>query len=571
MGEEIGAPPARNAALAGWGRAAPWAVGTAVAGWAVGVLAVLLARAGAGGRAPFGETLRSGGLLFLWFQRVPVAFDPAGTPTSLRSLGAFSPSVTVGLLLGTAGVVALLALGGRSVAEHAGGPWWMRTLHGAKVAVPYAITVAVVAGLTETPIALGRPARLLGFPAAGAVARPAAGWALVSALAIAALAGLSGGAASASEGRWPLRRWERRARAAVAGGWRMLALGLVFAFVGLLALAAAEPRLARLYVDGMFSGGATRGLALLAFNLLVLPDMAVWLLSPAMGSCVTFSATFVPVAAHAATTASTTCVISFRYLPVHPLADLGFGPGGSHGGAPLLATPSAGYLLLMLVPATAVVVGGWLAAGRARAEGRAEGAVVGAMSGVVFALLALVAAALSAVAVHIAAPGTLPASALALRLGPDVLTTGVLALLWGLAGGAIGGAVRRPPAVFAWLPAAGEAPVTAGQVAPATEEAPPATEEAPPPTEEAGAPATEEAGAPAVSGPGEAPPPGGDAEDQEHQQEADPHPTEDDAGDGEPAPALDAGGGVDVTFREVAEDEGQGRADPPEPEDAEHE
>src|SRR5207247_1634237 len=61
--------------------------------------------------------------------------------------------------------------------------------------------------------------------------------------------------------------WIRRVRAAVAGGWWMLALGLLLSFAGLLVLAAVKPDATHAYFKSSFNGGADNGAATIAANL----------------------------------------------------------------------------------------------------------------------------------------------------------------------------------------------------------------------------------------------------------------------------------------------------------------
>jgi hypothetical protein len=85
-----------------------------------------------------------------------------------------------------------------------------------------------------------------------------------------------------------------------------------------------------------------------------------------------------------------------------------------------------------------VVLGGRYAA-RKRARIKGEAIAMGAASGVVFAVLVVVGSWLASVSVAISSPvGGLPANA-SVVIGPVVVTAGLLALAWGVLGGALGG------------------------------------------------------------------------------------------------------------------------------------
>src|SRR4029450_3372122 len=103
------------------------------------------------------------------------------------------------------------------------------------------------------------------------------------------LAGFAGGVRSAGDG-WTTAPFGdaasvRRIRAATAGGWWMIALGLALSFAGLLILAGVKPGATRDYFKEAFRGGADDGAATRAANLLLVPNMAAWVLFPSMGSC----------------------------------------------------------------------------------------------------------------------------------------------------------------------------------------------------------------------------------------------------------------------------------------------
>src|SRR5439155_18771797 len=106
----------------------------------------------------------------------------------------------------------------------------------------------------------------------------------------------------------------------------------------------------------------------------------------------------------------------------------------------LPAAPAA-YYLFLLVPAAAVVLGGMKAAKRASAVSRPEAATAGALAGVGFAILAAGLAVLSSVSLKASGSGlgTIGAQSVKATVGAELVTAALLALLWGVVGGALGG------------------------------------------------------------------------------------------------------------------------------------
>jgi len=127
-------------------------------------------------------------------------------------------------------------------------------------------------------------------------------------------------------------------------------------------------------------------------------------------------------------------------------------PSVNEAGAIAFGSAPAGYLLFLLAPAAATLFGGRRAAARSNAEGwSATGD--GAAAGVVYAFLVGLGCVLASVTLSYTALG--PSSAGGrLWLGPDPVWGTVLSLLWGVAGGAIGGASVR----LRWSPAARRRP-----------------------------------------------------------------------------------------------------------------
>jgi hypothetical protein len=117
-------------------------------------------------------------------------------------------------------------------------------------------------------------------------------------------------------------------------------------------------------------------------------------------------------------------------------------PEGLTSGTPVVradfAKAPSGYFLFLLVPALSVVMGGRYAA-RKRARLKWEAVGLGAASGVVFAVLVTVGSWLASLSAGVSSPvGGITANASVL-IGPGVLAAGLLALVWGVVGGGLGG------------------------------------------------------------------------------------------------------------------------------------
>jgi len=427
-------------------------VAVAATGALAEALAFLTSLASRGRRPPAALTARLGDALFLWFHHVTLTFETIGR--AAQPVAGAGPSLTFRFTLGLAVLGGtgfagwLLARGGRTVAVRAGagagrGPTSALTagLHGAKVAVPYAVVcLAASAGARFTVRLPSNP-----FVPTGLSVRPAYLSAFLWPLAIGAVAGFAGGVRASSPGRRvstvpaarqpaegpPGAEWDRRLRGAVWGGARMFLGAVALAFLGLLVLGAAHPSVTRAYFRAAFAHGVLRGVTLVAATALAVPNLAAWVVFASMGSCVELGGS------------RSTCLLSYGHFPG--------GPGGSRlGGAFGRLVPSGpggpaptGYLLFLLVPVVAVVLGGAGAAVRARTASRLEAAAVGAAAGVVFALLCVGLVALATADGAVGA-GLGRSAASTFRLGPQPVVSGLLALAWGALGGGVGGLARGP-------------------------------------------------------------------------------------------------------------------------------
>ena len=387
------------------------------AGVAAEVVALLLALVAPGPR-PGVATIAGGGAALLYaFHHVPLVFDVPRSlfpPLAVPSLGsmvriplAFAPLTATGLVL------LALARGGRAVAKESGGRVVERGLHGMKIALPY--------GLLMFGFSFALHVRLVSSGSGPAV-HPEPLGALLWPLGLAALAGFAGGVMSISPD--PEGTWDRRIQGALAGGWRIAWLGLALSFVGLLAVAAAKPDETRSFVLGAFSSGVPQGVLRLGLTFTVIPNMAAWILVPAMGGCTGVSG------------ALSACLLSYRHF-----AGAGVDIAGPPFPSGALDVPSAppAYVLFLLAPLIAVVVGGATAARRGDAGDRLEAAGLGAAAGVVFVALSILIILLSQVVVGVAGgvPGFFAPGAI--RVGPAAGSGMLIATAWGVAGGALGG------------------------------------------------------------------------------------------------------------------------------------
>ncbi len=466
-------------------------------------LAAFLLRAAGGSPAPAATTFRGGVLLFEAFHCVPLVFE-----LGLRTVpGEATRLATITFggapMLGTCLAVGALWLAGRSAARAWRAEGILRVLAGAVVAVPYALVCWAVGLVARTTVAA--PGALGALAQGSFRVHPGRLASAVWPLGLGLVAGASG---AFVDGRW--RRGAGRAdvgtsagalRGGVVGAWTALTLGLSLSFVGLLVLAAVQPGATRGYLDAAFGGGTTRGLAVVGLTLLALPNMSAWVLSAASGGCVAVESA-----------GRTACALSYGHLPtISTLTGLQ-SPTTGTGQLSVAGTPR-GYLLFLLVPLLATVAGGFVAAGRA-SSGRLRGAAAGAAAGIGFGALSLAVAFVARLSLVVVGPGA------AVIGGPDRLWAGpapvaafVLALGWGIGGGAVGGALRGGRR--------SDVPVVRGAH--------------------------------------------DDGDDQTGQAEE----PQDDSGDGQPAPVLGAARSVDLADGHEAEDHGQHRPDPEHPDQPE--
>lgn len=372
-----------------------------------------------------GTVARFGGVVFYAFHHVGFRLDfprsalaQPGTP-----LGAFAGAVVAfAAMAGTFLGLWLLYLGGRAVARECGGSTLARGLHGLKVAPPYAA------------LALAGSFLLRFKPEDGAqtpTIHPSYAAALLWPIALAAAAGFVGGVRSEHQdgGSRLIPDREtlgRRLYAALAGGWRMILFGLVFAFVGLLVMAVVKPDATGDYFSS-FDRGTLDGVLAIVGTLLLLPNMAAWVLFPAMGSCVSLSGPL------------SICFLSYRHFPRGTAtAFAGSAGAGNPFGLNLPSAPG-GYFLFLLVPLAAVLLGGMAAARKGRATTRNQAVALGGSAGVVFAALSVITVVLASISIRISGGVAGITGSGSFRIGPELTSSVLWALLWGVVGGALGG------------------------------------------------------------------------------------------------------------------------------------
>lgn len=410
------------AVVAGIGQALALAV------WASGAAELSLAAAA-----------RVGALYVGAFHHVAIRLDVRDVATP----GAGSISLSIGIALLSVTLLAgwLLARSGRAVAGQASGGAAVRAARGATVAIGYAVPSFVLALLTSVETAP------LGAAAPGGVFRlTLTPWqALVFPLAIGAVAGAAGGLRAVLEAGGP--SW---ARAPVAGSLRMLIAAALLSFAGLFVggvvqpdepVALATPTTAR-YLRPVLDRPAT-GIVLLGHHVALLPNEAVWTLVPAMGGCDRVGG---DVEAD---------VLCYGRFPVSIGPSLTPIPGATAIRLPLgeatYRSAPPGYLLFLIVPAVATVLGGMRAAAVAsgpgssrtgRPGGTGDAVRAGALAGVGFAVAVGALAALSTVTIGYRSTVAGEAARGWLVVGPQIEPGIALALVWGIAGGAAGAALE---------------------------------------------------------------------------------------------------------------------------------
>jgi hypothetical protein len=346
------------------------------------------------------------------------ALVPAGAPIG------FDVSFSFALVLGLFLVVVALFRAGRAAAAGSDLPWWAVPVHGLQVALPYTLLALFLSPLGRVSEALpGIPAAPEGGAAFEVAASPTS--VVLMAFLLATVAATAGALGPSLRAGVP-----RRVAAVAAGGWRMLWLWVALAVVGFLVLAALHPDITRSYLEFVSQGGALgviRGVVTTAY---LLGNVGVYVAAGATGTGLGFSAL-----------GGSCTLVSYLRFPSGVTA--GPPPGSDAFADPCGALPidfapaPLPFLLFLLVPALATVLGGALTARRAGVVRGSEGAAVGALAAVPFALLAVIFASLASLSYEVRVFFQIEASA-----GPSLAPLLFLALLWGAVGGAFGGWLR---------------------------------------------------------------------------------------------------------------------------------
>ena len=329
-----------------------------------------------------------------------LSFCGTAAEVTAPALGSAPFRVRLVLMLGTALVVSVAFRAGAAVVRSArprgvgGAVAW-----GAAPAVPFAL----LTGLGSLLVSLR-------FPDNGIERlRPVTWESFVLPLVLVAAAGAVGGVSAAVRGR-PTRLTE-----ASAGGWRAFVAALLLAFAGVLVLAMIEPGVTGAYARGLRDMGSA-GDVIFGHHLLLLPNQSIDVLAPSMGG-----ATVLEVGGG---------VTTLTIGGISPGEGIGLLVGWGPDGVDF----PPGYLLFLAVPAIATMMGGRRAAEDALS--RRERAIRGAIAGIVFASFVTVGTAMATIVVSGPTGGQG-------RLGPAVVSTVLLALAWGVAGGIVGALLPR--------------------------------------------------------------------------------------------------------------------------------
>lgn len=436
-----GAGPGGTVLTTGWGKAVGRAALAFVIVVLLGQVIPWLATASDPDAAP--ETLdviKIGGAFFFLFHHAGITFDLPNFSLGDEA-GGFASAIPVSftlamaMMLGTAIAVWLLYRGGRAVAASAGGRPAVRALHGAKVALPYALLALGLAFLINFSIPLpplpffeGGPLEIGPSPIA----------AFLWPLALGLLAGSWGGLSTAREeiregsrGRW--------VAAVLGGGWRMAWYGLGLAFIGYLITAALNPDVPLPFGPDYFravgqADSALDAVLLVLTTVLVIPNIATLVLVPAMGGALGFGGS--------ASGLQVSCtLLSYTKFPGGAV-ESGQNPLDVCASLPIrFETAPFGYFLFLLVPLVATVVAARRAARRAEATSSAQGAAIGVASGVVFAAVVFLLMVLAAITFRAAGELGGFGGSQNLSIGPVIISGVLVALAWGVAGGALGGAL----------------------------------------------------------------------------------------------------------------------------------
>ena len=171
--------------------------------------------------------------------------------------------------------------------------------------------------------------------------------------------------------------------------------------------------------------------------MLALPNLCVWLLVPAMGSCVGGHVSY-------GGASYSSCLVSYGHVATRA-ALRGIETLGPFATDPRqLPRPNSGYLGFMGIPLGAALLGGYVASRRAPCPDAVRPRGAGVLAGAGFGLLVAAACLLAALILQVhGVPGLegggRPLGTATLWLGPAPLQGGLFGLAWGVLGGALGG------------------------------------------------------------------------------------------------------------------------------------
>jgi hypothetical protein len=281
---------------------------------------------------------------------------------------------------------------------------------------------AIAPGVALPMLVIAFPVTL-GFPQFGIDRLEPVLWqAFAMPLVVSGAAGAAGGAAVARDALE--ERVGPRVIGAVVGGATAFWWGIVGAFIAVLLVAAVSPGPTGAYARFVSRTGGS-GAATVIEHAALLPNQSALVLPLAMGARATLS-----VGGEPAVVLSREGVDASQGAGVLLAAY-----AGAQGNA---ASFPEWFWAFLLVPLVATVLGGHAAAGAERRRG--ERALRGAAGGVVFAALCVVAA----WAARIEVPAWADLTNGGATLGVPLLTTGGLALAWGVLGGALGAVLPWP-------------------------------------------------------------------------------------------------------------------------------
>jgi hypothetical protein len=251
--------------------------------------------------------------------------------------------------------------------------------------------------------------------------RPVLWLALAIPLAVGAATGAAGGLDAAHDRLEHGSTWTVRAHASARGGALAFWWGTMFAFVGFLVAAAASPGPTGAYARFVTENGGI-GPATVLEHAALLPNQSVLVLSTSMGATTKLSLGDQP--------AVEVTLSGVRAVgPVGAFLTAYTGAANDHASFP------PWFAAFLLIPAVATVSGGRSAG--LGGGGLSERFVRGALAGVVYAILC----AIAAWAATLVVPAVARLIGGSLRLGPSVVVTFALALVWGVVGGSLGGSL----------------------------------------------------------------------------------------------------------------------------------